>query len=61
WKRKCPLIRFEQWCIKSGGKISDAELKQIVKETEKELADAIEFARASELPDPSEVTDDVYI
>ncbi len=60
WKRKCPIIRFQQWALESG-KISDAELKKIVAETEKELEDAIAFARSSELPDPSEVTDDVYV
>ncbi|MDO8432277.1 MAG: thiamine pyrophosphate-dependent dehydrogenase E1 component subunit alpha [Candidatus Binatus sp.] len=59
WKLKCPLIRFQKWCAETG-KISTAELQRIVADTEKELADAIEFARASELPDVSEVTDDVY-
>src|SRR5882762_792932 len=59
WKRKCPLIRFEKWCAESG-KISSAELKKIVADTEKELEEAIAFARSSELPDASEVTDDVY-
>ena len=60
WKRKCPIIRFQQWCLEAG-KISEAELKNIVTETEKELDAAIAFARASELPDVSEVTDDVYV
>ena len=59
WKRRCPLIRFEKWCAESG-KISSAELKTIVADTEKEMADAIEFARSSELPAASEVTDDVF-
>ena len=59
WKTRCPLIRFEKWCAETG-KISGAELKRIVEGTEKELEDAIAFARASELPDPSEVTDDVF-
>jgi len=59
WKRKCPLIRFEKWCAESG-KISSAELRKIVADTEKELEEAITFARSSELPDASEVTDDVY-
>src|SRR6202045_2032969 len=53
WKRKCPLIRFEKWCAESG-KISSAELKKIVADTEKELADAVEFARSSDLPEASE-------
>jgi acetoin:2,6-dichlorophenolindophenol oxidoreductase subunit alpha len=59
WKRKCPLIRFEKWCAESG-KISSAELRKIVDETQRELDAAIEFARNSELPAPSEVTDDVF-
>src|SRR6516225_6984413 len=60
WKRKCPIIRFQRWCLE-GGKISEPELKKIVAETEQELDEAIAFARASELPDVSEVTDDVYV
>jgi acetoin:2,6-dichlorophenolindophenol oxidoreductase subunit alpha len=59
WKRRCPLIRFEKWCAESG-KISRAELDRITAETTKELDAAIEFARSSALPDPKEVTDDVY-
>src|SRR6266446_3112817 len=59
WKARCPLIRFEKFAAE-GGKISDAELKKIEDETEKELEEAIAFARSSELPDSSEVTDDVY-
>jgi TPP-dependent pyruvate/acetoin dehydrogenase alpha subunit len=36
-------------------------LKKIVSETEQDLDEAIAFARSSELPDVSEVTDDVYV
>jgi pyruvate dehydrogenase E1 component alpha subunit len=59
WKRKCPIIRFQQFLV-SGGKVAKAELDRIESETAAELEDAIKFARESELPDPSEVTDDVY-
>jgi acetoin:2,6-dichlorophenolindophenol oxidoreductase subunit alpha len=59
WKLKCPLIRFEKWCAENQ-KIDAGELKRIVAETEKELEEAIAFARASELPAASEVTDDVF-
>jgi acetoin:2,6-dichlorophenolindophenol oxidoreductase subunit alpha len=59
WKLKCPIIRYQQFLV-SGGKIDQAELDRIAKETTAELEDAIKFARASELPDVSEVTDDVY-
>jgi TPP-dependent pyruvate/acetoin dehydrogenase alpha subunit len=59
WKRKCPIIRFQKWCLETG-KIDEAELKRIDRETTQELEAAIEFARNSELPAPSEVTDDVF-
>ncbi len=59
WKLKCPIIRYQQFLV-SGGKIDKVELDRIDKETTAELEDAIMFARESELPDVSEVTDDVY-
>jgi pyruvate dehydrogenase E1 component alpha subunit len=59
WKKKCPLIKFEKFVLE-GGKIGKAELDRIVNETQAELEAAIEFARKGVLPDPSEVTDDVY-
>jgi pyruvate dehydrogenase E1 component alpha subunit len=59
WKRKCPIIRYQQFLV-SGGKIAKAELDRIDSETTAELEDAIKFARESELPDVSEVTDDVF-
>ncbi len=59
WKKKCPLIKFEQFVLE-GGKIGKAELDRIVNETQAELEAAVEFARKGALPDPSEVTDDVF-
>jgi len=59
WKTRCPLIRFDKFAAESG-KISLAELQKIKKETEAELDEAVKFARESPLPDPSEVTDDVF-
>jgi TPP-dependent pyruvate/acetoin dehydrogenase alpha subunit len=59
WKRKCPILRFEQFVLE-GGKISRAELDRIVTETQTELEQAVEFARKGTLPDPSEVTHDVF-
>jgi TPP-dependent pyruvate/acetoin dehydrogenase alpha subunit len=40
--------------------VNKAELDRIDSETAAELEDAIKFARASEFPDVSEVTDDVF-
>jgi TPP-dependent pyruvate/acetoin dehydrogenase alpha subunit len=59
WKLKCPIIRYQQFLV-GGGKIDKTELDRIDKETTAELEDAIKFARESELPDVSEVTDDVF-
>ena len=59
WKRKCPIIRYQQFLL-DGGKVAKAELDRIDAETTAELEDAIKFARESALPDISEVTDDVY-
>jgi TPP-dependent pyruvate/acetoin dehydrogenase alpha subunit len=59
WKRRCPLIRFEKLAAEKG-RISATELEKIRAETEAELEAAVKFARESPLPDPSEVTDDVY-
>ena len=60
WKARCPLIRFDKFAADSG-KISAADLQRIKKETEAELEEAVKFARESPLPDPSEVTEDVFV
>jgi pyruvate dehydrogenase E1 component alpha subunit len=60
WKLKCPLIKFEKFVLESR-KITQSELDKIVVETNADLDAAIEFARTSPLPEPSEVTDDVYV
>jgi acetoin:2,6-dichlorophenolindophenol oxidoreductase subunit alpha len=60
WKTRCPLLRFQKFAAESG-KISATELKKIEDETAAELDAAVKFARESPLPDPSEVTEDVYL
>jgi TPP-dependent pyruvate/acetoin dehydrogenase alpha subunit len=59
WKKRCPLLRFEKFVLE-GGKITHGELDKIVTETQADLEEAVAFARSSALPDPSEVTDDVF-
>ncbi|HTY54501.1 MAG TPA: thiamine pyrophosphate-dependent dehydrogenase E1 component subunit alpha [Candidatus Binataceae bacterium] len=59
WKKRCPLQRFEKTFVE-GKKIERAEVDRIIQETAAELEEAIEFARNSPLPDPAEVTDDVF-
>ena len=59
WKKKCPIMKFERFVLE-GGKVGKDELDRIVNETQTELEAAIEFSRKAALPDPAEVTDDVY-
>jgi TPP-dependent pyruvate/acetoin dehydrogenase alpha subunit len=60
WKARCPIIRMEKF-LAEGGKITRGELERIVQETRAELDEAVAFARSSELPDPSDVYDDVFV
>jgi pyruvate dehydrogenase E1 component alpha subunit len=59
WKKKCPIMKFERFVLE-GGKVGKDELDRIVNEAQTELEAAIEFSRKAALPDPAEVTDDVY-
>jgi TPP-dependent pyruvate/acetoin dehydrogenase alpha subunit len=59
WKKRCPLIRFRKYAAESG-KINSAELKRIDDETAAELEAAVKFARESPMPDPAEVSQDLY-
>jgi TPP-dependent pyruvate/acetoin dehydrogenase alpha subunit len=59
WKTRCPLIRFQKFAAESG-RVSAAELKKIEAETAAEVEMAVNYARESPLPDPAEVTEDVF-
>lgn len=54
-----PIARFET-DLKTYGLIDDAEIETIRTNVEKEIADAIEFAKNSPSPDLSNLTRDVY-
>ncbi len=54
-----PIARFEA-DLKTYGLITDAEIETIRTNVEKEIADAIEFAKNSPSPDLSNLTRDVY-
>jgi TPP-dependent pyruvate/acetoin dehydrogenase alpha subunit len=42
------------------GRISRAELDQVIADTQAELEEAVEFARSSPLPNPDQAGADVY-
>ena len=59
WVKKDPIPRFEKKLIAEGILTAD-QAEAIKAEIAKALADAIAFAEQSPLPDPKEVTEDVY-
>jgi len=59
WKKKDPLVNFEKKLLDMGV-LSEAKVSEIKGSIEKELAEAVQFAEESPLPDVSELLDDVY-
>lgn len=58
WGKKDPIDNFRVYLLKEG--IDEKEIVAIEEAMEKEIDEAIQFALESPLPDPSEVTTDVY-
>ncbi len=59
WKARCPILQFEKRMLESG-RITRDELDRLIAEAQAELDAAVEFARTSPLPDPSEAAADIY-
>jgi pyruvate dehydrogenase E1 component alpha subunit len=59
WKARDPIVAFEAELV-AFGLASVEEIATIDAETRAEMAAAIEFALASPMPDPAELTRDVY-
>lgn len=58
WRKKDPIDTFRVYLLNEG--IEENEIVAIEEAMEKEIEAAIQFALESPLPDPSEVTTDVY-
>ncbi|HXF63849.1 MAG TPA: thiamine pyrophosphate-dependent dehydrogenase E1 component subunit alpha [Caldilineaceae bacterium] len=59
WEKRNPVERFERRLLEQG--IADeAEIEEIKQRCRVEIADAIEFAEQSPLPDPATVAEGVY-
>jgi TPP-dependent pyruvate/acetoin dehydrogenase alpha subunit len=59
WEKRNPVELFERRLIKQG--IADqAEIDEIKHRCDVEIADAVEFAEQSPMPDPDSVTEGVY-
>lgn len=58
WAKKDPIDNFRKYLLKHG--IEESEVVSVEQAIEKEIEEAVQFALNSPLPDPSEVTDNVY-
>ena len=58
WAKKDPIENFKTYILKEG--FDEKELTAIEESIDKEIEAAVQFALDSPLPDPSEVTKDVY-
>jgi TPP-dependent pyruvate/acetoin dehydrogenase alpha subunit len=60
WMEKGPIHRFRAHVL-DYGLVDDAELDQIDNEVHTQIEEAVEYAKQAPYPDPSEVTNDVYV
>jgi pyruvate dehydrogenase E1 component alpha subunit len=58
WTKKCPLEMFKQYLLKNSI-LSEDERASIVSEVERDIEDAIDFAKSSPFPEPSELYDNI--
>jgi pyruvate dehydrogenase E1 component alpha subunit len=60
WMKKCPIRRFEEKLLQT--KILTVEkVKAVKEEIEREIDEAIAFAKESPSPDPQDLYEDVYV
>jgi pyruvate dehydrogenase E1 component alpha subunit len=59
WEKRDPVVGYEQKLL-DAAVVDQAEVEEIKHRCQVEIADAIEFAEASPLPDPATVTEGVY-
>lgn len=59
WKEKCPIVGFRNYLLNEAG-INKEEVKAIEDSIVEEIKGAVEFAKNSPYPDPSEAFEDVY-
>lgn len=59
WKEKCPIKRFRQYLLSEAG-LSESELGEIEMAVQREIREAVEYAKASENPPPESAMEDVF-
>lgn len=59
WKARCPIVNFKNYLLKEA-KIKENKVKNIETSIIQEIKEAVEFAKNSPYPDPSEAFEDVF-
>jgi len=59
WKEKCPIKRFERY-LREKGLLDEGKVKEVYRNVNEEIEEAIRFAEASPLPEPEDTLLDVY-
>jgi pyruvate dehydrogenase E1 component alpha subunit len=60
WMKKCPIRRFEEKLLKTKI-LTPGKVKAMKEEIEREIDEAIAFAKESPSPDPQDLYEDVYV
>ena len=59
WEKRCPIKAFEKF-LAGQGVLSESEKSQISEQIDREIEEALTFARESPFPDESELLEGVY-
>ena len=59
WRKRDPIRRLESELV-AHGRFEAAELADLEKQAQREIEQALDFAKASPDPDPAQLTRDVY-
>jgi pyruvate dehydrogenase E1 component alpha subunit len=59
WKDRCPIGNFQRTLLEAGD-VNESAIREIEKNVEKEIADAVAFAEAGQLEPVAALTKDVY-
>jgi pyruvate dehydrogenase E1 component alpha subunit len=59
WIKKCPIKRWGE-TLTEKKLLDEAKIKKIQEEIEKEIEEAVSFAKESPFPDPQDIFEDVY-
>jgi pyruvate dehydrogenase E1 component alpha subunit len=59
WKKQCPIAMLKARALESGA-ATEEQLKEIEKEVDAIVADAVEFAQSSASPDPATALDHIF-